>query len=302
MRPVTCLRALGTATLMLIVSTAAYAASHPTFDAIYVFGDSYSDVGNISFATGGATPSAAEGYFNGRFSNGPIWIDHLAGTYGVKITPSLTGGTDYAFGGAEVTQAVPVPGSPQPIPSIPEQVATYLSQHNFKADPKALYILVGGGNDILNATGGSPDTLGGEIAFGLLSSIAQLQHAGARYFFVPRFFNIGLLPASQAAGNTAFALAATQSLNAALDAGLFIESFLPNTHIYRSDTYSLLQGIVADSSHYGFTDITHPCLNTAVSPPIPCGNPYTNFFWDLEHPTIFGHAFLAVAAEQAIDR
>ena len=192
------------AVLMLIASIPARAASHPAFDAIYVFGDSYYDVGNIFIATGGAIPAAP--YFNGRFSNGPIWIDHLAGTYGLTVKPSLAGGTDYAVGGAEVTAAVPAGNSS--IPSIPQQVALYLSQHNFKADPKALYIMGGGGNDILNATSGSPTALAGEIAFGLLSSIAQLQRAGARNFLVPSLFNIGLLPASRASGNTAFALAA----------------------------------------------------------------------------------------------
>ncbi len=69
-------------------------------------------------------------------------------------------------------------------------------------------------------------------------------------------------------------------------------------HIYRIDTYSLLQAIVTDGAHYGFTDVSDPCLNTAVSPPTLCSNPYTNFFWDIEHPTIFGHAFFAVAAER----
>lgn len=231
------LRIGATAALMLIVSIPARAASHPAFDAIYVFGDSYCDVGNIFIATGGAIPAAP--YFNGRFSNGPIWIDHLAGTYGVTVTPSLAHGTDYAFGGAEVTQAVPK-GSLS-IPSIPQQVELYLSQHSFKADPKALYIVEGGGNDILDATSGSPNALGGEIAYGLLSSIALLQRAGARYFFVPRLFDVGLLPASQATGNAALALAASQAANRALDTGLFIESFLPDTHIYRIDTYSLLQ-------------------------------------------------------------
>ena len=73
----TCLRAMGIAALMLIVSIPASAASHPAFDAIYVFGDSYCDVGNIFKATGGTVP--APPYFDGRFSNGPIWIDHLAG-------------------------------------------------------------------------------------------------------------------------------------------------------------------------------------------------------------------------------
>ena len=298
MRSRLCLRNMGMAALMLVVPITAHAASHPAFDAIYVFGDSYCDVGNIFTATKGAVPAAP--YYNGRFSNGPIWIDHLAGTYGLKITPSLTGGTDYAFGGAEVTAAVPE--GALSIPSIPQQVALYLSQHNFKADPNALYIMEGGGNDILDATGGSPNALGGEIAYGLLSSIALLEHAGARSFFVPSLFNVGLLPASQATGNTTFALAASQAANKDLDAGLFIESFLPGVHIYRIDTYSLLQAIMADGFHYGFTDISDPCLNMAVSPPTLCSNPYTNFFWDAEHPTIFGHSFFAVAAEQALDQ
>jgi outer membrane lipase/esterase len=286
------------AVLMLIASIPARAASHPAFDAIYVFGDSYYDVGNIFIATGGAIPAAP--YFNGRFSNGPIWIDHLAGTYGLTVTPSLAGGTDYAVGGAEVTAAVPAGSSS--IPSIPQQVALYLSQHNFKADPKALYIIGGGGNDILNAAGGSPTALAGEVAFGLLSSIAQLQRTGARNFLVPSLFNIGLLPASRATGNTAFALAASQAVNKDVDAGLFIDSFLPNIHIYRTDAFSLLQAVVSDGTHYGFTDITDPCLNTSVSPPTVCSNPFTNFFWDGEHPTTFAHSFFAVAAEQALDR
>jgi outer membrane lipase/esterase len=288
---------MGMAALMLIVSATARAGSHPAFDAIYVFGDSYCDVGNLFAATGDTYPPPP--YYNGRFSNGPIWIDHLAGTYGLTVLPSFVGGTDYAVGGAEVT--TPVSDNGLTIPSIPQQVELYLSKHNFKADPKALYIIEGGGNDILNATGGSPDGLGGEIAYGLLSSIGLLQRAGATSFFVPRLFNVGLLPASQASGHAAFALSASQAMNKALDAGLFIDSFLPGTHIYRIDTYSLLQAIVTAGTHYGFTNISDPCLNTSVSPPTLCSNPYVNFFWDAEHPTIFGHAFFAVAAEQALD-
>ena len=94
------LRATVTAGVLVACSIAAHAAAS-SFDAIYVFGDSYSDVGNIFIATGGAKP--APPYYKGRFSNGPIWIDHLAGAYGLTVTPSLKGGTDYAFGGAEVT-------------------------------------------------------------------------------------------------------------------------------------------------------------------------------------------------------
>jgi hypothetical protein len=45
-------------------------AATPTFGNVYVFGDCYCDVDNISAATGGAAPASP--HHNGRFSNGPI--------------------------------------------------------------------------------------------------------------------------------------------------------------------------------------------------------------------------------------
>ncbi len=84
-----------TTTLLGLVSIAAQAAT-PTYDNRIVFGDSYRDVGNLYLATGGAEPAAP--YYNMRFSNGPLWVDHVAGFLGVPLTAYLAGGTDYAFG------------------------------------------------------------------------------------------------------------------------------------------------------------------------------------------------------------
>ena len=120
-----------------LASIAAQAAI-PTYTNLYVFGDSYCDVGNLFAATGGAEPAAP--YYNGRFSNGPIWVDHVAGFLGLPFKASLLGGTDYAFGGAWVTEPQSVTG----VPSIPQQVELFLSQHGGKADPNALYIIEGG--------------------------------------------------------------------------------------------------------------------------------------------------------------
>src|SRR3984885_3259415 len=108
--------------LLGLASTAAQAVT-ASYDALYAFGDSYCDVGNIFTATGGAEPAAP--YYNGRFSNGPIWLDHVAGFLGVPLKAYILGGTDYAFGGAWVTQPKSVTG----VPSVPEQVGLYLSQH-----------------------------------------------------------------------------------------------------------------------------------------------------------------------------
>jgi phospholipase/lecithinase/hemolysin len=293
------LRAMLTAAALIACSIAAHGDAG-SFDAIYVFGDSYSDVGNIFLATGGAKPAAP--YYNGRFSNGPIWVDHLAGAYGLTMTPSLTGGTDYAFGGAEVTANVPIPGTNESIPSIPEQVELYLEQHNGKADPHALYIVTGGGNDILNAPAGtSPQQLGSEIAFGLASSIELLERAGARHLLVPNLFDVGKLPDAQLSGTSSFATATTLVVNQQMSFWLLLEAFAPQTRIYRSDAYDWLQAVLTDSSHFGFNDVKDPCLVTAPAPSL-CSNPYVNLFWDVDHLTLFGHSMLATLAVQAINQ
>ncbi len=212
-------------------------AATPTFTHLYIFGDSYCDVGNDYIASRGNVPASP--YYAGRFSNGPIWVDHVAGFLGLApLKPYLTpGGTDFAFGGAEVTAPLTTPyGS---IPSVPRQVALYLESTGGKADPNALYIIEGGGNDILNATSGTPQQLGFEIALGISASELLLRHAGAKYFLIPNLYNVGLLPA--AAGNAAFATAATNATNQSLNNQLALESLLEGTHIVRLDPFSLIK-------------------------------------------------------------
>jgi phospholipase/lecithinase/hemolysin len=275
-----------TTALLGLASIAAQAAT-PAYDSLIVFGDSYCDVGNLYLATSGA--EAAPPYYNMRFSNGPIWVDHVAGFLGVPLTPSILKGTDFAFGGAWVTQPASITG----VPSIPQQIETYLAATGGKADPNALYILEGGGNDILNTTTGSADALGHEIARGIVDSESLLSWAGARHFVIPNLFNVGLLPA--AAGNTAFAQAASVATNKWIDILLEPEYFQWNVHILRLDVFSLLGAVVTDPTHFGFTDIKDPCYVTVV-----CADPDHTFFWDVHHPTEFGHAFFAVTLENAL--
>ncbi len=72
-------------------------AGSPPYTAIYSFGDSLSDVGNVYLATG----QPASPYVNGQYSNGPVWVQDLATKMGLPaLTPSSVGGNDYAWGGA----------------------------------------------------------------------------------------------------------------------------------------------------------------------------------------------------------
>jgi phospholipase/lecithinase/hemolysin len=280
---------LSTLLLVGLASVMAQAAT-PRFDALYVFGDSYCDVGNIFAATGGAVPAAP--YYNGRFSDGPIWLDHVAGFLGVPMKAYIQGGTNYAFGGAWVTAPQTIPGGV--IPSVPQQVGLYLSLHEGKADPNALYVLEGGGNDILNTTTGSPEALGYQIASGIAGSERMLRQAGARHFVVPNLFNVGILPA--AAGNITFANAASVATNKWTSILLENEMNLPGIQILHMDIFSLFGALETDPTHFGFSDVTNPCLTTTSL----CSDPDHRLFWDDHHPTLFGHMMFAVTLENAL--
>jgi phospholipase/lecithinase/hemolysin len=274
----------------LLLSPVAMQATNPHFSAIYVFGDSYCDVGNLYAATSHTVPPNPP-YFNGRFSNGPLWVEHIASAWGLSMTPSLAGGTDYAWGGAFVTADQPLGGGAV-IPSVPHQVELYLLQHGGKADPNALYVLEGGGNDIIDALGvGSPQALGFQIALGTASNELLLRKAGARNFLIPNIFNLAIVPEGKtfAAFNTAAALAT----NKALGELLFFEELDPRIHISNLNSFDLFNAIETDATHFGFTDIVDPCFNGATV----CADQAHTLFWDDIHPTVFAHSFLAVTVE-----
>jgi phospholipase/lecithinase/hemolysin len=74
--------------LLFPFSTSAFAYSQ-----IVAFGDSLSDNGNMFALTEGTvyeTPSPP--YYEGRFSNGPVWVDYLAQDLGIDLVNMAYGG------------------------------------------------------------------------------------------------------------------------------------------------------------------------------------------------------------------
>ena len=146
-------RHLACAVALALASSAAFAQSAPPsaqpsthaglFDQIVVFGDSLSDDGNLSLAM--ELPQIM------RFTTNPgqVGIEEIAGYFGAPVTPSLTGGTDFAFGGAGVVNNSP--GTPSTVPTLPSQLGLYLQATGGNADPNALYSVWGGANDIFYA-------------------------------------------------------------------------------------------------------------------------------------------------------
>ena len=137
--------ALTAAALALTAPANAATPGNPNnYSALYVFGDSLVDAGNIKVVTGGTTPNKALGYFDGRFTNGYNYVDYINyQLFGSATKASLTGGNNYAFGGARV-----VTDARDTIPDLNPQIGAYLAAKGPAADPNALYILNAGGNDI----------------------------------------------------------------------------------------------------------------------------------------------------------
>jgi phospholipase/lecithinase/hemolysin len=135
-------------------------SSLPTFSAIYAFGESLSDAGNLSLLTAatGSEPVSPPyfredyGSVSGNiFSNGPTWVQNLSIALGLgTLKPSLIGGTDFAFGGAE-TGTTPQNAGDVPIKavSLPAQADAF---HTAVPNPSAtaLYTLSIGSNDVLD--------------------------------------------------------------------------------------------------------------------------------------------------------
>ena len=108
----------------------------------------------------------------------------LAQDFGLTAIPiGEPGGTNYAASGATVTGVV---SSSSQAPSIVSQIQTYLASTSNHADPNALYLISGGGNDAKVAeklTGSAAqDAYMVQQANALAQAIEQLYAAGARYF------------------------------------------------------------------------------------------------------------------------
>lgn len=302
------------AALLVMVSSA-----QASFSGVYLFGDSLTDTGNdgvvltqIQQMGFPVTPTtsplevdsnayvATRPFSLGSFTNGVAWAVPFAQALGVDLMPSLQGGTNYAYGGAQtgVDGAELCPalcGFPY---SLKTQVAQYL-QPGVMADPNALYVVAGGGNNARDAFGVVASATTQAEQLGQINALAEayakdvgdivdtLQAAGAQHIVVWDTPNIGLTPsvASFGADAQTLGLAMTGAMNSALAERLGGEAGVTTFSVF-----SLLNQVAADPTAYGLSNATDACaaLGTAC-------DPTQYLFWDGVHPTATGHELLAEA-------
>jgi phospholipase/lecithinase/hemolysin len=296
---------------------------------VFVFGDSISDTGNVFLGTDGDIPVSPP-YFEGRFSNGPVWVERFAESLGLKAEPVLDNGTNFAVGAARASRDVDfiIDDEEFTVPGILSQVDLFFgSQTDLfdkfkdffidrdKADEDALYVIFIGGDDIrdivLDLDGGFDATTTINTAIANISeAIRELEAEGARWFLVLNVPNPGLSPETVAHGLDAVMLATEltdpfneTSFNFLLQKELDALEGNLNITIFRLDTFALLEEIVTNPESFDLTNVTDPCLE-GETPEFdggtPCANPGDFLFWDLMHATTKVHAILAERALMAV--
>ena len=132
---------------------AAVIQAKPGIKSIVSFGDSLTDAGNAALATAslpGPPPSPfPPPYYQDKASNGPVWIEIVAGAYGYDASPSLAGGMNFAFAGAETGAGLSDSGTPNFLTQIAMWQQAVAAEVIEGPMPWQLFVVSFGPNDVL---------------------------------------------------------------------------------------------------------------------------------------------------------
>lgn len=308
----------------VVMACAGLASQAAEFSTTTFFGDSLTDSGTYAPFTGTIVPGSGK-YTTGP---GPVWSENLAGHYGTSAAPNAAliapgtlgpspGGSNYAQGGARVTDPAGI-GSPA-LTTLPitDQITGFLVT-NPAADPAALYVVWGGANDVFvqyAAFGAGQPLVTSQTevmtaAGDLVAQVARLRTAGARYIVVPNLPDIGATPfgAVQPPGGATLLTGLSTLYNTTLFSGLQGQGL----QVIGLDVNSLFNEVLTNPANYGFANAATPACNVAALPSnsslfctgatlVPGADPQTFFFADAVHPTTGAHLVLSDYAISVIE-
>lgn len=206
------------------------------YTGVYVFGDSLVDAGNalklakwygnltFSDLPEGA-PSADQGYFQGRFSDGYNFADLLSNKHigdvtkpvfpfgyedpwlGFPVDPFASdpsgNNLNFAYGGAQLRQGDEV------VPDFDGQTDAFKDAVDGDADPNALYLFTFGGNDVRNLAPAGSAPVARADAFAaldraadkMLTELSQLVDTGVHNVLITGIADVGIIPNYDRDGN-----------------------------------------------------------------------------------------------------
>jgi len=287
--------------LIAALSAAPAGAQTDDYTDIVVFGDSLSDVGNTAnnFLISLVSPQAQPPYYQGRFSNGPVWVEHLATSLDLNASiRSGNGGLNYAEGGALSGDGSNFLGL---IDNLGNQVDNYLGDHNPTGDE--LFVVWGGANDLIEiggslgglfSGGGTPQSVSSNLA----GHVQTLANAGAQNILVLNLPSLGQIPRYLGTSEQAAQNVVSQQFNALLDSQLGVIETQQQIDIDILDVSALFDQLLIAPDRYGFTNITDPAFDESSGDVV--ADPTGYAFWDDIHPAALTHEWIATAARVAL--
>jgi thermolabile hemolysin len=268
---------------------------------MYVFGDS------LSALSGGGTqhpppPGASvDNYWNGRYSNGRVWVEYLADRLGISFNTN----TDFArFGnGSPSVYRTLIYGNFYPPPDLGTSLCVY-----WPACSDCFALAIYGGTNDWSST--FP-----EFVSTLTNTIGLLYSEGMRTVLIPNSVDVSLVPffthtlASLGAGAIAPNGVPSQ---AAIHAGVIqynavlataigqMRAQYPSLEIYAPDFYTQFSYGLSHPDLYGLTKVNIDALEDPALTDKSFDGPGADYvFWDYLHPTTKVHSFMAAFAAQA---
>jgi len=308
----------------IAVASMTRANASPMFSELVVFGDSFSENGNLLFdsqADPALEPDPPPAlYFDGRQSNGLIWAEHLANELGIpQPNASTAGGTNYAYSGAtsgfgtRIRSSIAVPGQVQEIPEIGTQITEYLGDRGaFSATQ--LVAVWSGANDLLEivlevATGqlDPSDSTAVQARFAATFADVEAQlrliiDNDGQHLLVPNQPDSSKAPFWQGTpwGDPTFTPLApvldnfVDVYNGFLSVLITnIATEFPAVYIYPVDIFSSFEQILLDPAAAGFVNVDTPALLVGAS-----GEGFV--FWDPIHVTTQAHAAIAASTLEVL--
>jgi phospholipase/lecithinase/hemolysin len=265
-----------TLSLALLTACVFAAPCASAFEAIYAFGDSLTDTGN--------DPAPAPDYFQGRYSNGPLWIEYLSTRLGFAYNSS----NNFAESGTETSDAL-------------AQVQRFVAPTN---GSRALFDVWSGGNDFIhNFSNGINEAfwtgLIAQSVGNLSNSVVQLYADGARTIVVPDQVDLSRIPLVLDSGYPPLVFAYLSNKVSQFNAGLgsalsAVAAAKPDLQLIRPDVYGRFSELLTNLASNGFTSADPDALSDpSLTDKSFTGSGSDYVFWDEIHPTTKAHVLIA---------
>jgi phospholipase/lecithinase/hemolysin len=243
-------KALGLVLGLLIAVTTF--AGNKQFDTMVIFGDSTSDNGNLYRYLLSTLPVSPP-YYEGHFSNGPLWVEQLYDSYYPE--GNAEGFQDYAVGGAGAVLSYK-----QKLPfTLAIEISNYLYWHTYGKKDTTLYTLWIGANNYLNGPT-NIESITDSVVAAIGNALERLIITGGNKFFVINLPDLGNTPHAIKLGNQELVTELVSVHNYKLAAKVEeLKAQYPEVTFIYFDVYSILKDAVDHASELGFSNVTDSC-------------------------------------------